>query len=123
MQFEPGGDQFDALEIIHGAAIRGIAADDAACQFRIVGIEQDDMREIARAHRVKTLLPVGVGSFAVDSDENGQCRRGFRAFAARIGIDRYQPGHGRQRRTLAFAQVEEQQAWRLTFRHGFIPVV
>ena len=110
---EAGDDQFDALEIIHGATVRRIAPDDAARQFRVPGVEQHDVREAARAHRMKTMLPVRVGRFPVDRHQHGQRRIGLlatAAAAARVGIDHRQPGQCRQRRALAETQVEEQKA-------------
>ena len=113
-------DQFDAFDIVHGAAIGGIAAQDSAGQNGIVGVEQHDVGEAAGAHRMKALQPFRVGGFAVEGDENGQGRAGSTAFGGRVGIDHRQAVDGWQRRTLGFAQVEKQLTGRLrNFRHGY----
>ena len=84
---QAGDDQLDALEVVDRAAVGRVAGHDPAGQLRRIRVEQHDMREAARAHRVEALLPGGEGRFAVDHDEHGERLLRLPAFAARIGAD------------------------------------
>ena len=74
-----GDRQLDPLEIVHGAAVGCVVLDAVTRQCRAPRIEQDDVREAARAHRVKVLPPLRIRWFPVDGHEDGQ---------RRVGLDR-----------------------------------